>query len=45
MKLFRNSGTGVDPDNIDMIKTIAMWVAIVVGMIIFLFFNILWKYI
>jgi hypothetical protein len=44
MKLFKNSGTGVDPDNFELVKTITIWVGVIMFLIIFLFFNVIWQY-
>ena len=44
MKLFKNSGNGIDPSNIELIKNLAIWIAVIMFMIIFVFFNIIWQY-
>ena len=45
IRFFEKSGLGIDPDNLDFFKSLIIWVAFIAMVILFIFFNVLWKYI
>jgi len=45
IRFFEKSGLGIDPDNLEMFKTMVIWIVFITMIILFIFFNVIWKYI